>query len=233
MLPDWLAFDPATHVISGSPRRSDLGRHDVTLRVSDGTVSAEQSFPVVVENVNSAPSFTSTPVTSALEGELYVYYALAEDVDGDDFIFSAPLLPDWLSFNVVTQLLYGTPDREEAGDHNVKLRVSDGEGAEDQNFVITVEVQSGVGIDDIFSSDFMVVYPNPSDGRFIVELSRELERKMTLEIMNPLGKVLLLQEFPPYTLIKEEYNLSDHPTGNYFIRVYNISYQTIWKMVIQ
>ena len=232
LLPDWLAFDSVTHAISGSPRSSDLGPHDVTLRVSDGTVSADQSFPVIVENVNSAPNFTSTPVTSALEGELYIYYALAEDVDGDDFIFSAPLLPDWLSFDVVTQVLYGTPDREDAGDHNVKLRASDGEGAEDQNFVITVEVQYGVGIDDFRSPNFMVVYPNPSDGRFIVELSRELERKTTLEIINPLGKVLLLQEFPPYTLIKEEYKLSDHPAGNYFIRVYNISYQTIKKLMI-
>jgi len=234
LLPDWLAFDPAIHVISGSPLSSDLGRHDVTLRVSDGTVSADQSFPIIVENANSVPGFTSTPVTTAFEDSLYSYTVAASDDDvGDVLIFSAPLLPDWLSFNVATQVLHGTPEREDAGDHNVRLRVSDGDGAEDQNFTITVEVQSGVGIDDFRSTNFMVVYPNPSDGRFFIELYRELEKKMTMEIMNPLGQILLLLEFPPYTLVKEEYNLSDQPAGIYLIRVYNISYQTIWKMMIQ
>jgi hypothetical protein len=219
-------------VISGVPRSSDLGRHDVTLRVSDGTVSADQSFPITVENVNVLPSFTSTPVTSVLGGDLYVYYATAEDTDGDDMTFSAPLLPSWLSFDVNTQVLHGTPDNEDAGDHNVRLRVSDGEGTEDQNFVVTVEVQSGVDIDDVFSPDFMVVYPNPTDGRFFVELSEEIEKEVSLEIMDPLGRILLQEVFPPYILIQGAYDLSDRPPGIYFIRVYHDSSQTIRKLLI-
>jgi hypothetical protein len=195
-------------------------------------VSADQSFPITVENVNALPSFTSTPVTYGLGGELYVYYAAAEDTDGDDMTFSAPLLPGWLSFDVNTQVLHGTPVNGDAGDHNVRLRVSDGDGTEDQNFVITVEVQSGIDIDDVFSPDFMVVYPNPTDGRFFVELSEEIEKEMILEILNPLGKILLQEVFSPYTLIKEEYNLSDQPAGIYFVRVYNTSYQTIKKLMI-
>jgi hypothetical protein len=78
----------------------------------------------------------------------------------------------------------------------------------------------------------MVVYPNPTDGRFFVELSEEIEKEMILEILNPLGKILLQEVFSPYTLIKEEYNLSDQPAGIYFVRVYNTSYQTIKKLMI-
>ena len=233
VLPDWLTFFPETHVISGIPQIGDLGIHDVTLRVSDGSVSADQSFPILVKNVNTVPSFTSTPLTYALEGYLYEYYATAEDADEDPMAFSAPLLPDWLSFDVGTQNLYGTPNIGDLGDHHVTLRVSDGEGAEDQNFVITVEVQSGVGVDDFSSPDFMVVYPNPSDGRFFVELCRELESEVILEILDPMGKILLHQEFPPYLLINEAYKLSGHPAGIYFIRIFSKSLHTTRKLMIQ
>ena len=232
LLPDWLSYYPATHEINGVPNSGDLGRHDVTVRVSDGTVSADQSFPITVQNVNITPTFTSTPVTSVTKDELYVYFATAEDANGDDLFFNAPVLPDWLSFEFNAQVLYGMPDNEDVGEHNVSLMVSDGERNEIQSFTITVEVQSGVGIDDFRSPDFMMVYPNPSDGRVIVELSRELEREIILEILDPMGKVLLQQEFPPYFLIKEEYNMGDQPAGIYFIRVYNDSHQSIRKLVI-
>ncbi len=232
VLPDWLTFYEETHVISGVPRSGDIGHHDVTLRVTDGTVTADQSFPIYVEAVNNDPTFTSSPLTSVVEGELYVYYAAAEDVDGDDLIFNAPVLPNWLSFDINTQVLHGTPGKGDVGDHNVTLMVSDGEGTEIQSFVLTVEAVSGVGIDDINSPEFMLVYPNPTDGRFYVDLSIELEKEIILEILDPMGKVLMQQKFPPYLLIKEEYNLSDRPAGIYFIRVYNDSFQIIRKLII-
>jgi len=232
LLPDWLTFDPETHAISGVPRSNDTGHHDVTVRVSDGTVSADQSYSITVQHVNHAPRFTSTPVTLATEDELYVYYVTAVDVDGDNLVFNAPVLPDWLNFDVSPLVLHGMPDKGDAGKHNVSLMVSDGEGTEIQSFIINVEAQSGVGIDDFRSPDFMVVFPIPSDGRVIVELSRELEREIILEILDPMGKVLLQQEYPPYSLIKEEYNMSDRPAGIYFIRVYNDSFDSIRKFLI-
>jgi len=235
VLPDWLTFYPETHVIhviSGVPGSDDLGRHDVTLSVSDGTVTADQSFPIFVENVNSVPSFTSTPVTSVTAGELYVYTATAEDLDGDLLTFSAPTLPDWLSFDINTQILHGTPGNDVAGDHNVVLRVTDGEGEESQNFVVSVDAVSGTGLDNFLSPDFMVIYPNPSDGLFFVELSSAIESEVILAILNPIGKVLLQERFPPYILINQEYNLSGLPAGMYFISVYNDSFQSTRKLII-
>ncbi|RLD72924.1 MAG: hypothetical protein DRI98_00675 [Bacteroidetes bacterium] len=233
VLPDWLTFYENTHVISGVPRSGDIGRHDVTLRVTDGTVTADQSFPIYVEAVNNDPTFTSTPLTSVVEGELYVYTAAAEDVDGDDLIFNAPVLPNWLSFEVNTQVLHGTPGKGDAGDHNVTLMVSDGKGGtETQSFVLTVEVQSGVGTEDVLSPEFLTVYPNPSNGLLFVELSKEFEKELILEIMDPLGKILFHQVIPPNMLIQEEYDLSDQPAGIYFIRIYHNSFQTLRKLML-
>ncbi|MEN8226421.1 MAG: putative Ig domain-containing protein [Bacteroidota bacterium] len=232
-LPDWLSFFPETNVISGIPANGDLGRHDVVLRVSDGTVSADQSFTIIVENVNNPPRFTSTPINSALKGELYLYTAGAEDLDDDDLAFSAPILPDWLSFDINTRVLYGIPDDTEEGDNNITLEVSDGKAEAYQNFVITIEAQSGVGLDDYSSPDLMEVYPNPSDGRFFVKLSKEFEKEIILEILNPMGKVLLQKEFPPYFLVSKSFKLKDQPGGIYFIRVYNSSFHSVGKMIIR
>jgi len=118
------------------------------------------------------------------------------------------------------------------GDHNVTLMVSDGQSTETQTFIITVDFNSGLGVDDDFTSDLMQIYPNPSDGLFYVELSEALESEVILELLNPLGKLILQQEFPPYTLIKEEYDLSDRPAGIYFIRVYNASFQNLKKLML-
>jgi len=233
VLPDWLSYYPATNVISGIPHTGDLGSHHVTVRVSDGTVSADQSFRIRVESVNNAPTFTSTPETTVTEERLYVYYAAAEDIDEDDLSFLAPQLPHWLSFDVLTQILHGTPGNEEVGDHLVTLRVSDGDIFTDQTFTITVEVQSVVGIVDFRSPDFMKIYPNPSDGRIIIEMASELEEELKLEIIDPLGKILIQKQFPPYHLIREEYNLCDQPAGIYFTRVTTGSDQITKKLMIK
>ena len=47
-LPNWLTFDSSTGRLSGTPAASDAGLHPVTLSVSDGTQSTEQSFAITV-----------------------------------------------------------------------------------------------------------------------------------------------------------------------------------------
>lgn len=229
-LPGWLTFFPEKNMISGIPGSSDLGRHDVVLRVCDGTVSADQSFPIFVEGVNNPPSFTSTPLIAVPAGDLYVYIAEAEDADGDELSYSAITLPSWLHFDVQTQNLHGTPTNEHVGDHNVALRVTDGEGSENQNFVITVDFVYGTK--EVSSGENILIYPNPSDGRFFIELSKEFEEEIILEILDPMGKVLVQKEFPPYFLISEAFSLEDQPGGIYFIRVYSSTFQTLEKLIM-
>jgi hypothetical protein len=49
-LPSWLNFDASTGVLSGTPTNENVGNHDVTLRVNDGTVDALQKFTINVTN---------------------------------------------------------------------------------------------------------------------------------------------------------------------------------------
>ena len=229
VLPGWLTFYENTHVISGTPTSGDIGRHNVTVMVTDGLVDAEQNFRITVENTNSPPTFTSTPVTSVKAGDLYVYNAEAVDVDGDEMTFSAPVLPAWLSFDVNTQVLHGTPSNQDARDHNVTLRVTDGMGSEYQNFVVSVEFV--IGIEEGSAQEMLSIFPNPTTGRFFVELSREAETEFTLEILDPVGKVLFQEDYPPYVLMHKEFDLSEHPPGIYFIRIYHNSTQLYKKLL--
>lgn len=95
--------------------------------------------------VNNAPSFTSVPVTQAVQGLLYTYAITATDPDlpyGDALTVTAPMLPAWLALadhGNGTATLSGTPGDDDAGPHSVVLRVTDSRGAfAEQEFVITV-----------------------------------------------------------------------------------------------
>jgi|GEM_PF-4778886 len=50
-----------------------------------------------------APTFTSTPVTSATPGAVYSYSIFATDPGSNNLTFTAPTLPSWLSFSASGQ----------------------------------------------------------------------------------------------------------------------------------
>ena len=148
----WSVSTPASHgaatasgtgtsqAISYTPSANYKGSDSFVITVSDGNGGTDNiTINVTVDQVNDAPVFTSTPVTTATEGAAYSYTAVATDVDdGDVLTFSAPALPSWLAFDAGTRLLSGTPLNENVGTHAVTLRVSDGHVTVDQSFNIIV-----------------------------------------------------------------------------------------------
>ncbi|MBW3516989.1 MULTISPECIES: Ig-like domain-containing protein [unclassified Shewanella] len=139
--PSWLSFNVATGVLSGTPTNADVGSHPVTLRVTDTDgLTADQSFMVIVTNVNDAPVISSPAITTATQDIAYSYTVIATDLDvGAVLTLSVVTKPSWLSFNSVTGLLSGTPSNADVGSHAVLLRVTDADGlTADQSFSITV-----------------------------------------------------------------------------------------------
>ncbi|PWH00886.1 putative Ig domain-containing protein, partial [Shewanella xiamenensis] len=120
-LPSWLSFNAATGVLSGTPTNANVGSHAVVLRATDvDGLTAEQSFSIVVANVNDAPTISSTALTSATQDAAYSYTVVATDSDvGDSVTLSAVTLPSWLSFNAATGVLSGTPTNANVGSHAV------------------------------------------------------------------------------------------------------------------
>ncbi len=70
--PSWLNLNPATGLLSGTPGNNNVGDTIVSVRVSDGVNTVDQTFSLSVVNVNDAPVITDkaaittdedTPVT--------------------------------------------------------------------------------------------------------------------------------------------------------------------------
>ncbi len=73
------------------------GMHDVVLEANDGNGGVtQQAFTITV---NTPPSFTSTPITSVNEGDIYTYNITTNDIDSDAVSITVSTLPSWLSFS--------------------------------------------------------------------------------------------------------------------------------------
>jgi len=89
-------------------------------------------------------SFTSTPATTALHNEEYRYPVSAQG-GAAALRFSAPTLPDWLTFDTATHILSGTATADRFGEHSVVLSVSDAVATATQSFTVTVSLHEVPG----------------------------------------------------------------------------------------
>ncbi len=118
----------------------------VNIRTTDG-LNTSQVWPVAIEvsAVGGSPSIDSMPVTDVAAGMAYNYDITASDPDGDSLSFDVTpgeTLPGWLLLTDNgndTATLSGNPTELEVGDHDVSIRVRDGNGNNAlQIFTITV-----------------------------------------------------------------------------------------------
>jgi hypothetical protein len=59
-IPDWLSFNSASGLLSGTPGIADEGAHSVTLKVSDGIEEATQTFTISVTAVRAPGDLTGS-----------------------------------------------------------------------------------------------------------------------------------------------------------------------------
>ena len=127
-----------------TPEAGFVGLLTVPVIVNDGTDDSA-AFDLTVKVGNTPPSFTSTAVVDATEGEVYSYAITASDADGDPLTITATpatTLPAWLTLvdnGDGTATLSGTPAAGDVGNHDVSLEVSDGTDSATQEFTIAVE----------------------------------------------------------------------------------------------
>ncbi|MBI3180725.1 MAG: tandem-95 repeat protein, partial [Myxococcales bacterium] len=137
--PAGMSINAGTGLLSWTPSQANVGSHTVTVRVDDGNGgTASQTFTLTVQNVNDAPSFSSSPPLGATEDTLYSYAATATDADGDALTFSLLVGPSAMTASS-SGLLQWTPVNADVGTRGVTLKVSDGKGGEaQQSFNILV-----------------------------------------------------------------------------------------------
>jgi gliding motility-associated-like protein len=143
-LPAWLTLvdnKNGTAILSGSPSQANVGANIVSLMVSDGLKSNSQTFTIQVLEVNDAPEFISSPVTSAREDQTYTYTVESKDEENNQLTLTATVLPDWLTFTANSLgggVLTGQPTNAVVGNHQVRLDLTDGNKVIGQSFTISV-----------------------------------------------------------------------------------------------
>jgi hypothetical protein len=109
--PAWLTL--AGNVLSGMPPGSAAGMTGtITITAENGwSPDATETFQINV--FGQAPTFTTTPVLTATPGTPYTYTAAATGTPAASLSITSAL-PAWLSFNMATGELSGTPGNSDA-----------------------------------------------------------------------------------------------------------------------
>jgi len=91
------------------------------------------------------------------------------------------------------------------------------------------EYQNPVGLNENSYATAIIIYPNPSTGKFIIEMEnvKGQMKDGVIEIYNVMGEKVLLQQ------ISNKIDFSDYPKGIYFIKIYYRNKIHTEKIVIQ
>ena len=129
--PEGMSIDTASGVMTWTPTASQVGVNEVVVRVDDGgPVAATQSFSInaVLMSANRAPVINSSPNIVGKEGVLYIYDLDAADPDEDVLTFVLDLAPSGMTIDSNSGVINWVPDNTQVGNHNVLVRVQDGNG---------------------------------------------------------------------------------------------------------
>ncbi len=143
-LPSWLSFDTNTGVLSGTPDYTNVGLHNITLRVSDGNGGVtDQAFTIEVINVNDAPVIVSQVANIDFDEdssrEIVFTDINVTDSDPDDTYpigFTLTVLPG-NNYTVVNNVVSPNPDWN--GTLTVPVKVNDGD-ADSNIFNLTISI---------------------------------------------------------------------------------------------
>lgn len=81
----------------------------------------------LIENQNTPPSVLASTLNYAVVGKAYLVNVSVTDAEDDTLAFVPVNFPSWLSFNLTTRVIEGTPTSQDIGRfENISLNVSDG-----------------------------------------------------------------------------------------------------------
>jgi hypothetical protein len=194
-------------------------------------------FPLL--NINYAPFFTSTPVTSVHYDDPYIYNIQTHDFNSGDILnISGPILPSWLTLTDNgdgTAILSGTPDQLLTGLHDVSISVTDNiADPVEQSF--TIEVTDPYMISNPAENNLnMNLRPNPSRYCTSVSFNMDNQSLVNLTIYNVIGEQVL-KIIENKQLIAGSYSftvdLHDLNAGVYFCRLSTMNSSASKKLVI-
>lgn len=165
-LPAWLAFDPVTGTLSGTPDNAAAGVIELRLTALIGDApQAAQTLTLQVLNTNDAPTMNPLAPLQILAGEALDWAFNAENYNDPDFGDSYTVsvgsadgaaLPAWLRFDAATGRLQGTPTSSDIDELVLLVRLQDASGAwSEQVLLLTVGAAPGQTVVGTASNDLL------------------------------------------------------------------------------
>ena len=133
-LPPGLSIDPSSGLISGTiAQGAGVGSpYTIAVSASDGTNQATQSFDwTVMQAANLPPTITNQGDQANREGDAVALTIAGNDPDGDPLVYNASGLPDGLSIDSSSGLIWGTiaTGASASGPYTTTVSADDGNGA--------------------------------------------------------------------------------------------------------
>jgi hypothetical protein len=96
------------------------------------------------------------------------------------------------------------------------------------------ELTCCVGIEEADFDGSVSVYPNPNNGEFMVDITLNASRRMTVEMHDMVGKIIWTDATAGVTdQLRKQYDINDLPNGIYFLRVTADTQMNVVKIIKQ
>ncbi|MEM1366955.1 MAG: Calx-beta domain-containing protein [Cyanobacteria bacterium P01_H01_bin.15] len=127
--PEGMSIDEFSGTIRWIPQTDQLGGTNITLQAQDAQGGiATQTFTIDVRGANQPPTFSSTPQTTAVVGEVYTYILEATDIEGDRLTFELLDFPENMTIDPDTGVIRWEPNSSQVGSNLVSIAVDDNQG---------------------------------------------------------------------------------------------------------
>jgi len=132
------------------------GTSDVTVQVSDGSLTDTDIFTIEVNSTNDAPTFDFALIDqTATEDQLFTYDINCTDVDGDTIAYSDNTTLFTIDAN---GLISFTPDNDDVGNYNIEITCSDGNDSLKDSFTLTINNVNDAPTLDTVADQFVNEY---------------------------------------------------------------------------
>jgi L-ascorbate metabolism protein UlaG (beta-lactamase superfamily) len=217
-------IDPGSEKAIADSAKNMTGYPPITVfqHRTDKKVFTKQADSIIVTNGNNAPLVNKTiPDAHAKVSATFNYTVPSEtfsDADlNDQLSFSARLsngdsLPDWLQFSSNTHTFSGIPNSTVT--LSVEVTANDTSYANGSD-IFRIIISASNAIDSKTSSG-ITIFPNPTNGLFLVSFGTNTIQKTVVQVYNLQGKLVVSETAHNKTTVTID--LSDYPKGMYFIK---------------
>jgi hypothetical protein len=129
------------------------GVASANIGISDGLASSERSFNINVAPSPDPPFLDIIPDAKIDAGEKFLYFADAQDPDGDKLVFSDDT--DLFEIDPDSGRISFTGEEDDVGKHTVTITVSDGNLTDSQSF--RIEIEGGIGAENRLLSSVAIL----------------------------------------------------------------------------